>query len=274
MNIPLSTRDTSAPLGIFDSGAGGLTVVRAVRNLLPHEDIVYLGDTARVPYGNKSPATVQRFSREDCRFLLQHKVKMIIVACNTASAHALSLLEQEIPVPVLGMIEPGAQAASTCSRNNRIGVIGTAGTIASGSYPAALRLLNPNLQVLCRACPLLVPLVEEGWTDHPVTHQVLQEYLSPLLKEGIDTLLLGCTHYPLLKEALHSVVGPDVTLVDSAETSAQAVQQQLKTIGLLNPSTDPARTRIFVTDAPEKTGELARRFLQFDGGNIEKAVVD
>jgi glutamate racemase len=258
------TQPHQRPIGIFDSGVGGLTVVRQIHRLLPREDILYLGDTARVPYGTKSPATVIRFACEDTQFLLQHRVKAVVVACNTASAWALPTLEQKFPLPVLGVVLPGAQTALLRTRNRRIGVIGTRATIRSQSYPHLIRALNPGAKVFSRACPLLVPLVEEGWTHHPVTLAVLREYLAPLLDKDIDTLILGCTHYPMLRKALASVCGASVSLVDSAAACAQFVKERLGNLGLLNsPHRRLGRIQPFVTDDAARFNELVRRFLGF-----------
>jgi glutamate racemase len=260
VSMPASLRDL--PIGVFDSGVGGLTVVRQIHRALPREDLVYLGDTARVPYGTKSPSTVIRFAREDTEFLLSRKVKAVVVACNTASAWALPTLERAFPLPIFGVIQPGAEAALGITRSGRIGVIGTRATIRSQAYPKAIHALNRRAKVFGEPCPLLVPLVEEGWFEHPVTRTVIEGYLAPLLRRRIDTLVLACTHYPLLKPAIQRVVGRDVTLVDSAETCAQYVRERLGQLGLLCGS----RRRLgkihpFVTDEPDRFGAAAARFL-------------
>jgi len=223
----------SAPLGVFDSGIGGLTVARALFERLPHESVIYFGDTARVPYGPKSPDTVRRYSAEILAYLLRRGVKAVVVACNTSTAHALGALQQQAPVPVVGVIEPGARAAVAATKTGAIGVIGTAGTIASGAYERAIKALRPDARVHAHACPLFVPLVEEGWFDHPAAELIAREYLEPLKKAGVDVLVLGCTHYPLLKTLLARVMGPGVTLVDSAEETAKAVAAELESRGLL-----------------------------------------
>src|SRR5216110_461023 len=204
------------PIGVFDSGIGGLTVVKALRDRLQNETIVYLGDTARVPYGPKSPETVQRYALELAHMLMRKNAKALVVACNTVSSVALPLLAKKFPVPVLGVIEPGARAALQATRNRHIGVIGTRATIRSGAYEKALRATDNNVRVSSRACPLLVPLIEEGLLNDDVTDQVIARYLRPLLADGIDTLVLGCTHYPLLTDAIVRVLGREITLVDSA----------------------------------------------------------
>ena len=252
----------SSPIGVFDSGIGGLTVVRQLRRALPREDLIYLGDTARVPYGSKSPATVIRFACEDTAFLVEQKVKAVVVACNTASAWALPALVEEFPVPLFGVILPGAEAALARSRNRRIGVIGTKSTVRSEAYVKAIQARDPNALVFARSCPLLVPLVEEGWVEHPVTAAVLKEYLAPLLEEGIDTLVLGCTHYPLLKRAIAKLVTKDVWLVDSAETCARDVLRELQKLNLLEVARErEGEIQPFVTDDVERFEALAAQFL-------------
>ncbi|HKS36289.1 MAG TPA: glutamate racemase [Verrucomicrobiae bacterium] len=252
------------PIGIFDSGVGGLTVVRQIHRVLPREDLVYLGDTARVPYGTKSPGTVVRFACEDTRFLVRQRVKAVVVACNTASAWALPILEQEFDIPVFGVIIPGVQAALRQTQNHRIGVIGTAATIRSQAYSRAILARDGTAKVFVAACPLLVPLVEEGWTHRKITNAILQTYLSPLLGRRIDTLVLGCTHYPLLKHAIRAVVGSAVALVDSAESCARFLNERLQQGDLLSKGRRRAgRIQPFVTDEVERFDEQARRFLGF-----------
>ena len=214
------SRDRDArhrPIGVFDSGLGGLTVVKELVRRLPHEGILYFGDAARVPYGTKSPDTIRRFSREAVHFLLSRDVKAIVVACNTASAHALDVLEREAPVPVVGVIEAGARAAHDASETGRIGVIDTPGTIASEAYDRAVRELRPVVEVYAQACPMFVPLVEEGLADHEAARLLALEYLSPLQEVAIDTLVLGCTHYPAMRHLIAEVMGPAVRLIDSGE---------------------------------------------------------
>ena len=222
-----------APLGVFDSGIGGLTVARALFERLPNESIIYFGDTARVPYGPKSPDTVRRHSAEILAYLLKRGVKAVVIACNTSTAHALGYLKERSPVPVVGVIEPGARAAVAATKTGTIGVIGTAGTIASGAYERAITALRPDVRVYSRPCPLFVPLVEEGWFDHPAAELIAREYLEPLKRAQVDVLVLGCTHYPLLKKLLSRVMGPDVKLVDSAEETAKVVSDELERQGLL-----------------------------------------
>jgi len=249
------------PIGLFDSGVGGLTVLREVAKQLPKESTFYFGDTARVPYGSKSRDVIQRFSLEIAQFLLQEKVKMIVVACNTASAFALSVLRSRFDVPIVGVIEPGAQAALKATQSGRVGVIGTEGTIESQAYSEAIHHLKSSIQVFGQACPLIVPLVEEGWLDKPVALEIVKEYLVPLLENQIDTLVLGCTHYPLLKNLLASVAGPNVRLIDSAEETARTVGRQLKDLKLEAPAGSPVMRRFFVSDAPDKFEKVGQRFL-------------
>jgi glutamate racemase len=250
------------PIGIFDSGVGGLTVVRQVHRVLPREDLIYLGDTARVPYGTKSPATVIRFACEDTQFLVGQRVKAVVVACNSASAWAVPTLEREFaPLPVWGVILPGAREALRRTRTSRIGVIGTSATIRSEAYAKAILARDDGARICARACPLLVPLVEEGWLRHPITLAVLREYLSPLLRQRIDTLVLGCTHYPLLKTAIRAVVGRGVSLVDSAESCAAFVRERLEELKLLSRRRRLGLIRPFVTDEVERFAEFAERFL-------------
>ena len=249
------------PIGIFDSGVGGLTVLREVRRRLPAEDLIYFGDTARVPYGIKSAATVTRYALEIGRFLLEQEVKVVVAACNTAASVALEALAGELPIPVIGVIMPGAHAAAAATRNRRVGVIGTESTVASGAYVEAIRSVDPEIQVESRACPLFVPLAEEGWADHPVTRLVAQEYLEPLQTSGVDTLVLGCTHYPLLAAAVQEVVGPEVLLVDSARETAREVAAVLRPAGLARRTNSHPTCRYFVTDSPERFRRVGGRFL-------------
>jgi glutamate racemase len=248
-----------SPIGVFDSGIGGLTVVAALRRRLPGESIVYLGDTARLPYGSKSAETVTSYTRKNVAFLLDKGVKAVVVACNTASALALSNLTA--PVPVWGVIEPGARRAAAATFGRRVGVIATESTVRSDAYARALRRIDPGLRVNSRACPLFVPLVEEGWHDDPVTEQVAQRYLAPLLADGIDTLVLGCTHYPLLRPLLQRVAGSEVTLVDSAASTADEVARDLAGAGLAAAPGAAAELSLFVTDASSGFATFARRIL-------------
>ncbi len=246
------------PIGIFDSGVGGLTVFREIRRLFPHEDIVYFGDTARVPYGPKSRETVINYSIQNARFLLQLNAKIIVVACNTAASVALPALQARFDVPVIGVIEPGARMAIEATKNRRIGVIGTEGTIRSEAYKHAINDLDGNQEVLGTACPLFVPFAEEGWEDHTVTRMVAEEYLRDLLHMNIDTLVLGCTHYPILKDTIRQVAGDDVTLIDSAEAIAFHLKEILPDPADSGEGTD----RFFVSDNEQKFEQIARKILQ------------
>jgi glutamate racemase len=254
----------SLPIGLFDSGVGGLTVLREVLRQLPEESTVYFGDTARVPYGSKSRDVITRFSLEIAQFLLQEKVKMIVVACNTASAFALPTLRSRFDVPMIGVIEPGSQAAISGTQSGRVGVIGTEGTIESQAYTEAIHRLKQNVEVFGQACPLIVPLVEEGWLDKPVAREIVKEYLVPLLQNKIDTLVLGCTHYPLLKDLLAQVAGPEVRLIDSAEETARTVGRELSRLKLSAPKGGGKAHRFYVSDAPEKFEKVGQRFLGRD----------
>jgi glutamate racemase len=252
--------DPRAPIGVFDSGIGGLTVVRELMRVLPNERIIYFGDTARVPYGPKSPDTVRRYSLEIADFLQAQGVKAIVVACNTATAHALPLLRETVPVPVVGVVEPGARAAVAASRGI-IGVIGTKGTVSSGAYERAIRALAPTSQIIAQACPLFVPLVEEGWTEGEAATLIARQYLTGLMAAGIDTLVLGCTHYPLLEPLLQEVMGRDVHLIDSARETALETERVLDAAGIR--ATEDARPqhRFVASDAPEQFLSLGQRFL-------------
>lgn len=258
-----------SPIGVFDSGVGGLTVVRELAARLPHESIVYLGDTARVPYGTKSRDTVIRYARACTRQLLDRDAKMVVVACNTATAQALEVLRDELPIPVVGVVEPGARRAVAASRTKRIGVIGTAGTIGSGAYQSVIAGLDRDASIFVQACPLFVPLAEEGWLEGEVPEAAARTYLAPLLAAEIDTLVLGCTHYPLLRDVIGAAAGPEVTLVDSAEATADAVADLCAAMGGHDATGDPVRHTYLVTDAPESFFALGRRFLGYDLERVE-----
>lgn len=253
--------ENQAAVGVFDSGVGGLTVVREIEKLLPNESILYLGDTARVPYGTKSPDTVIRYARACAHILVSRDIKLLVVACNTASAFALETLREELAIPVLGVIEPGAHAAVRATRNGRIGVIGTAGTVRSGRYADTIRDIDPELAVFSQPCPLFVPLAEEGWTNGDVPLSVARTYLAPLLQQGIDTLVLGCTHYPLLKGVIAQAAGDRITLVDSADETAAVVQRTLDGMDMRSTLPLIPQFRFFVTDAPEMFMQVGQQFL-------------
>lgn len=249
------------PIGVFDSGIGGLTVVRALLEKLPNENIVYFGDTARVPYGSKSAQVVREYTQDDTDFLLSKNVKMIVVACNTVSAVALDVVQKKANLPVTGVIIPGAQAALQATKNKRIGVIGTIGTINSNAYKTELKRLNQSLNVFSKACPLFVPLVEEGWLDIKATELIASEYLFPLTTEKIDTLILGCTHYPLLKNVIAKTTKGMVTLIDSGEATAATVESILDEHNIRNTSKQTPNIQFFVSDAPEKFTAVGELFL-------------
>jgi glutamate racemase len=257
------------PIGVFDSGIGGLTVVKALRDLLPNENISYLGDTARVPYGPKSPETVQRYALELADILIKQNAKALVVACNTVSSVALPTLTRKFPVPVIGVIEPGAKAALEASRNQKIGVIGTRATIRSGAYEKALRALDANVQVSSQACPLLVPLIEEGLLKDEVTDRMILRYLDPLLVDDIDTLVLGCTHYPLLTQAISRVLKRQLMIVDSAHNCARAVEEMLDAQSLRAPPLNNGKMHLALTDEPDTFLGIARDALQLNFREVE-----
>ena len=262
------TAKRSRPIGVFDSGIGGLTVVSALRKVLPNETIYYLGDTARVPYGGKSAATVERYSLEIAEMLLGQDCKAIVVACNTASALALPRLEEMSPVPVMGVIRPGAEAAVAATRNRHIGVIGTRATIKSGAYERAIQSLDEVVQVTARACPLFVPLIEEGWLEGEITDRIVRQYLAPLLDEGVDAVVLGCTHYPLLRPAIERFLGDKVQLVDSAQNCAAAVSRLLEDENLRAPLDADSNLSVALTDPPDAFLEVALEALRLEIGEV------
>jgi glutamate racemase len=255
------------PIGVFDSGMGGLTVVREMITQLPNESIIYFGDTARVPYGPKSPDTVLRYSREITAYLRGEGIKALVIACNTATAHALPALRREFDLPIVGVIEPGARAAAAATKTKRVGVIGTAGTIRSRAYEKEIIKLLPDARVTAQACALFVPLVEEGWIDTEPTRAIARNYLSPLVTAEIDTLVLGCTHYPLMKTVIGNVVGRDVRLIDSAHETARQAGELLRENGIENTTPNEARYRFISSDAPDTFLSLGQRFL---GSSIDR----
>jgi glutamate racemase len=263
----------NAPIAIFDSGVGGLTVAREVTRTLPAEDILYLGDTARVPYGPKSPATVRRFAGECVEFLLHFRPKLVIIACNTASATAMDALAALADVPLVGVIDPGARAAAGATDIKRVGVIGTRATVRSGAYTRALQSLDPEIQVFSRACPLFVPLVEEGRSGGPIVRAVAEEYLRPVIEQQVDTLILGCTHYPVIKTTLQDVAGGGVTLVDSAEAIATRALEMLSASGEGRGGGEAGGRRFFVTDVVEDFVEVARYIWPEMQGPVERVEI-
>ena len=258
------------PIGMFDSGVGGLTVFAELARLLPGEDIIYLGDTARVPYGTRSARTIIRYSLENTRFLIDQGVKVLVVACNTSSSVSLPVLARHHGIPVLGVIEPGARRAVSITQNKRIGVIGTEGTIKSGAYQRAIQALDPCVYVFSHACPLFVPLAEEGWTDGPVIRLTAQRYLAPLAKENIDTLVMGCTHYPILKGPIMECVGSHVQLVNSAEETAKDVASILEKRNITCARSSGGAYRFFVTDNAERFRKVAAHFLGTQPAQVDE----
>ena len=255
-----------APIGVFDSGVGGLTVVREIIRQIPNENIIYFGDTARVPYGNKSQETVTRFSEQIVRFLKTFQVKTIVVACNTASAYALDTLEQNTDIPIIGVVKPGAKMAAEVTRNGRIGVIATEATIGSQIYTEYIRELNKNVTIYGKACPLFVPLVEEGLLDDPVTDEIARRYLAELIDIDIDTLILGCTHYPLIRSTLRKIMGEGVTLVNPAYETARELRDMLTEMDLLNPEPPKLggnRYQFYVSDKAEKFVTFANSIIKY-----------
>lgn len=261
-------------IGIFDSGVGGLTVLRELTRALPQEDTIYFGDTARVPYGTKSPDTVVRYAHEIASFLMTHDIKLLVVACNTASAVALPSLRRLLPIPVVGVIEPGARRAVDVTRSGVVGVIGTAGTIRSSAYSRAIKRLNPAISVLSKPCPLFVPLAEEGWIDNDIARMTAHQYLDELREAGVDSLVLGCTHYPLLKKIIAEVMGPEVALVDSAEETARTVTSILQEKKLLRPAAEQGNHHYYVTDVPAGFIRVGNRFLGGRLGDVYQVSLD
>ena len=267
MNQDLKPADISrAPIGVFDSGVGGLTVAREIMRQIPNESICYFGDTARVPYGGKSKETVTRFSRQIVRFLKTHQVKTIVVACNTASAYALDELEKETDIPIIGVVKPGAKVVAEVTKNGKIGVIATEATIGSQIYTQYIREINGSATIYGKACPLFVPLVEEGLWQDPVTDEIARRYLTELIDSGIDTLIMGCTHYPLIRSTIGRIIGTDVTLVNPAYETALELKNMLKDRGLLNeepPKLGSNQYQFYVSDAAEKFKQFANSIIKY-----------
>ncbi|NTV99180.1 MAG: glutamate racemase [Chlorobiaceae bacterium] len=259
-----------SPIGIFDSGIGGLTVVRAVQAALPHEKIIYFGDTARVPYGPKSQVTIRKYASDDTAILMRHQPKMIIVACNTVSALALDVVEKACgTIPVIGVLKAGAGLAVEATKNNRIGVIGTQATICSNAYTVTINELNPDAVVFSQACPLFVPLAEEGLTDHPATRLIAGDYLKELASKGIDTLVLGCTHYPILRRVIEETVGPEIRIIDSAEAVALRTRELLEESRLLNNTGEQTLPHLMVSDLPQKFSRIYKLFMGSELPDVE-----
>jgi glutamate racemase len=262
------------PIGVFDSGIGGLTVVKRIISYLPLEDIVYFGDTARVPYGSKSNDTVIEYGLQDAKFLMNKNIKALIVACNTVSSVALNNLKNNFDIPIIGMIEPGAKMASRESKNKRIGVIGTRSTISNQAYSKKIKSIDPSLHVFERSCPLFVPLAEEGWINHKATYEIAREYLQEFIKLGVDTLVLGCTHYPILAEVIQNVVGKDVKLIDSGIAAAESIKKELERYNLNTNKFSPGNQSFYVSDIPLKFKELAELFLGKPISEVQKIEIE
>jgi len=260
----------SNPIGVFDSGIGGLTVVKSLNMFLPSESIIYFGDTARVPYGPKSNSTVIEYSIQDAKFLAKRNVKVIVVACNTASSIAIEELRNQFDIPIIGMINPGAKAAIKESKNKKIGVIGTETTISNKAYSKAINKIDDKIEVIEKACPLFVPLAEEGWTHHPATKLIAEEYLTELKEAKIDTLILGCTHYPILKDIIQEAVGENVKLIDSGSAASVEVNEYLEGRGIKNFQHTIGKHEYYVSDVPKKFNEIANRFLGKELEHLEK----
>lgn len=257
-------------IGIFDSGVGGLTVLKEIMRQLPLENTIYLGDTARVPYGTKSPEIITKYAFQNARFLLEKKIKLLVVACNTASAVSLDLLRERFNLPILGVVKPGAKVAVMKSNSKQIGVIGTEGTIASKAYEKCIKNFNKKVKIITRSCPMFVPLVEEGWTNNKIALLTAEEYLNFFKETDIDTLILGCTHYPLLKEIIGQVMDTRIVLVDSAEETAKEVKKVLIEKGLLRRDSNKVEHEIFVTDIPTRFIKLGKKFLDHELTNVNQ----
>lgn len=277
MSIIIEETHSSAPIGVFDSGVGGLTVAREIMRNLPNERLVYFGDTARVPYGSKSQETVIRYSKQIIRFLQTQHVKAIVIACNTASALALDAIEGELDIPILGVLRPGAKVAAETTKNKRVGVIATESTIRSGMYDRYIKAHDPEITVYGKACPLFVPLVEEGWLKDPVTEEVARRYLKELLEKDIDSLILGCTHYPLIRSLMRKIVGDEVQLVNPAYETALELGRLLAREGLANDGSADGtveKYQFFVSDAAEKFAEFANSILPYDVKKTKKINIE
>lgn len=272
MKVTGNNDESSRPIGVFDSGIGGLTVVKELSRLLPNEKIIYFGDTARVPYGNKSKETIIHYSLQIAYFLLKKKIKMLVVACNSASSVSLPTLNRHFHIPIIGVIEPGAKSAIASTAKNKIGVIGTLGTVSSLAYKKALKKINRNVKVFQQSCPLFVPLAEDGWNRTKIAQDISDEYLKGLAKKGIDRLILGCTHYPLLKKVIQKSVGKKVKLIDSGVETAKEVKRILDKKKLLNnhKQTERNHSVFYVSDFPHKFKEVSQRFLSKELTHVHK----
>ncbi len=273
--IPVNNDEASRPIGVFDSGVGGLTVVKELNKLLPNEKIVYFGDTGRVPYGNKSKETIIHYSLQVAYFLMKKKIKMLVIACNTASSVSLPTLKRHFHIPIIGVIEPGARTAIETTKTGKVGVIGTIGTVRSNSYKKALKRIKADVNVLQDPCPLFVHLAEDGWNKNKIAQMVSDEYLKKLNGKGIDTLILGCTHYPLLKDVIQKSVGKKVQLIDSGKETAKEVSRILSKKGLLNSHrmTEKNHSVFYVSDLPHKFKEVSQRFLSKELKHVHKVIL-
>ncbi len=265
----MSTKNKEAAIGVFDSGVGGLTVAREIMKRLPRENLIYLGDTARVPYGTKSERTVIAYSKGNAGFLVSKGIKLLVVACNTASSVSLPALSEELNIPVIGVIEPGAKKAADLTKTGKVGVIGTYSTIRSSAYKNALESISPEIEVFSKPCPLFVGLADEGWTEGEITELIARQYLSNLKETGIDVLVLGCTHYPLLKAVIQKIMGEEIALVDSAEETALEIGSVLDGLGELNNGTSNGARDFYLTDVSDTFVSIAGRFLGEKIENIE-----
>jgi glutamate racemase len=263
----------SRPIGVFDSGIGGLTVLKEIMNVLPQENTIYLGDTARVPYGIRSPETVIKYSFENTKFLFTRDIKLLVIACNTASSISLDAIKESISIPVIGVIEPGAKAAVRATRNKRVGIIGTDATIMSNAYKNVIKAFDKRIKVFGLPCPLFVPLVEEGWTDGNIASLVARRYLKNIKKRDIDTLVLGCTHYPLLRTVISKVMGRGVRLIDSAVETSHEIKKTLEAMMVMRKKKERPAREFYVTDSPEKFLRIGERFLGKKIEHIEKIAV-
>jgi len=266
----LQKLNTESPIGIFDSGIGGLTVVKAIQAALPSERLIYFGDTARVPYGPKSQVTIRKYAYDDIAILMRYQPKMIIVACNTVSALALDVVEKASgSIPVIGVLKAGAELAVKATKNSRIGVIGTQATVASNAYACAINMLNPEIEVVSKACPLFVPLAEEGFIDHPATKLIAREYLTAIKKHGIDTLVLGCTHYPILRRVIEETIGHGICIIDSAEAVALRTLELLTESGEFNHHRRTPAPHLLVSDLPQKFSLIYQLFMNSELPDVE-----
>ena len=266
----MSNTDKQKPIGVFDSGIGGLTVVKRLASTLPNENIIYFGDTARVPYGSKSNSTVIEYSIQNTKFLLQKNIKALVVACNTASSIAIPDLKKMFDIPIIGMIEPGSRMALSKTHNKKIGVIGTRATIGNLAYSKEIKRMNTKAEVFEKPCPLFVPLAEEGWIKHRATYEIAEEYLKELREEEIDTLVLGCTHYPILSDVIQEVIGPKVSLIDSGVASSELIKTELEKFNLLSDSGITGSQEYYVSDIPAKFKEVAELFLGKEIDHVHK----